>query len=437
MANSRAVAALVLKRIVNDHCSIKVALSSVGKSQPSDPRDKAFIQELVYGVCRWYFDLEHELSQLLNKPLRRKDHDIKCLLLIGLYQLIHLDTPHHATVQETVAAAKDFKKPWAKGLLNACLRQAIRNKLGTERNEDTINARNQPQWLVEEIERDWPDTRTQILAAYNERPPLCLRVNITKISREQYLQCLVDAGLNASATQYSECGIKVTPAVDTLALPGFDEGLVSVQDEAAQLAASILCPQANERILDACAAPGGKSGHLIEFAGNHLALTTLDLEPERLQLVAENLTRLGFSAELLCGDATRPDTWWNNQAFDKILVDAPCSATGILRRQPDIKIHRRLSDITNLVELQHDILQKLWPLLKPQGTLLYSTCSILNVENENLMAAFVDSQKDCDALKLTANWGRDTGKGRQILPGDSDMDGFYYCLLRKSKPANY
>ena len=437
LLNSRALAATVVERIVYDHCSIKVALDSSNFPATTETRDRAFIQELVYGVCRWYFDLDHELTQLLNKPLRRKDRDIKCLLLVGLYQIIHLDTPNHAVVQETVSATKQLQKAWAKGLVNACLRQAIRNKLGEDRDNETINARNQPAWLVDRIAQDWPQSHTQILEAFNHRPPLCVRVNLSKTSREHYLQKLADSGLSASATKYSNCGIKVTPAVDAAALPGFYDGLVSIQDEAAQLAASIICPEANERVLDACAAPGGKAGHLLEFSANQIALTALELNAERCQLIAQNLSRLNVSADLISGDALRPDTWWNKQSFDKILVDAPCSATGILRRQPDIKFHRRPSDINNLVELQRNILESLWPLLRPGGTLLYATCSILNCENEELMAAFVARYEDCQSTIIAQDWGHDTGLGRQILPGDGDMDGFYYCLLKKSEAGNY
>ncbi|MGR8948588.1 MAG: 16S rRNA (cytosine(967)-C(5))-methyltransferase RsmB [Gammaproteobacteria bacterium] len=430
--NSRAQAAKVLERIVRDHCSIKVALALNEIPNSGDSRDKAFIQELVYGVCRWYFGLTHELSKLLTKPLKQKDCDLQCLLLVGLYQLIHLDTPHHAVVKETVAATNGLRKTWARGLVNACLRQAIRNNTGAPGQFESTNEQNQPDWLVNLLMQDWPDSYPQILAAYNQRPPLCLRVNLRQTSRERYLDLLAEQGINARKAEFSPSGVYLERAMPASAIPGFDSGSVSIQDEAAQLAGHLVSPLPGERILDACAAPGGKACHLLEIGGDDLDITVLDSDPQRLELIRHNFTRLSFPSEPVCGDATNPHEWWDGKVFDKILVDAPCSATGILRRQPDIKIHRRESDIDKLASLQQSILTNLWPLLKPAGVLIYATCSVLKVENEKLITSFVDNHDDCRVDELIVDWGRGGDSGRHILPGESDMDGFYYCRLIKS-----
>lgn len=411
---------------------IKPALLSLIPSDTS-PQDRAFIQELTYGVCRWFFDLEIELDNLLGKPLRKRDFDIKCLLLVGLYQLIHLDTPDHAVVKETAGGANTLKKGWARGLVNATLRTAIRHGLRTRGVNDANLMRNQPAWLVEQLNREWPAKCLDIFKAFATKPPLTLRVNERKSSRDEYLRKLLNLGIPASKTEHSARGIQIRESIAVNGLPGFLDGVVSVQDEGAQLAALLLAPTRGEKVLDACAAPGGKSGHILEILGDGENLTLLDVDQPRVALIRENIQRLNISQpRILLGSGCCPKDWWDGELYDKILIDAPCSASGIIRRQPDIKFHRELDDIEVLVALQLQLLSALWPLLKAGGKLIYATCSIFSRENDAVVSAFQTSAPDCQVEMLSAQWGHPTTHGRQILPGESAMDGFYYSKMYKT-----
>ena len=431
--NSRGLAARVLEQVIRHRKTIKAAFAQF-ESVRLEPRDRAFAQELVYGVCRWYFDLAFELSKRLHKPLRAKDCDVQCLLMVGLYQLLHLQTPPHAIVKETVAATKDINKPWSRGLVNACLRGAIRAYETESWDAITAQERSQPTWLLEQLKSDWPQHARQLLAAYTQRPPFSVRVNLSRTSRGDYLQLLSAADIEAKILPHTQGGVHITHPVAMTSLPGFANGLVSAQDQAAQIAAELLAPAPHERILDACAAPGGKACHCLESTGGKSQLLALDNDSSRLELVAQNLERLGFQAQLVCADASTPDAWWDGHAFDKILVDAPCSASGVMRRHPDIKLHRQASDLAALATLQHKILRALWPTLKPGGSLLYVTCSIFKCENDDVINRFIQQSKDCEVLSIDAEWGRATSFGRQILPGDDDMDGFFYAHLYKRLP---
>jgi 16S rRNA (cytosine967-C5)-methyltransferase len=339
----------------------------------------------------------------------------------------------HAAVQETVEAAAALKKPWAKNLLNACLRASLREEARAQAAiaADPSAAFSHPAWLLEQIRRHWPENWATILVANNERPPMVLRVNRLRQSRDQYLARLAQAGHAASAHPFSETAVVLASPVAVSELPGFAAGDVSVQDAAAQLAATLLDARAGERVLDACAAPGGKTGQLLEQAA--LAeLVALDREPARVKLIEENLARLKLGAKMVVGDAAHPAGWWDGQAFDRILADVPCSATGVIRRHPDIKVRRRPEDLPRLIATQEQILEGLWPLLKPGGKLVYATCSILPVENENQMTAFLRRHPDATEDVLTTEAGRARAVGRQILPGEAGMDGFYYARLRKN-----
>lgn len=394
--------------------------------------ERALCQELSYGTLRWLPRLELILKQLLNKPLKPKDRDIHNLMLVGLYQLDQLEIPHHVAVSETVAVTKRLKKEWARGLVNAVLRRFLREQkqLTAKVEENEAAASAHPEWLLQAIKEDWPDHWQAIVDANNARPPMTLRVNRRHQSRQRYLEELEASDLTAHAAKHADDAITLERPVAVERLPGFDEGRVSVQDGAAQLAAGLLKLQPGQRVLDACAAPGGKTCHILECCPE-LELTALDLEATRLARVEENLSRLKLRATLIAGDAADPSGWWDGRPYDRILFDAPCSATGVIRRHPDIKLLRRADDIPQLTELQGKILNALWPLLKPGGMLLYATCSILRRENDQQLAKFLADREDSYELPLAVEWGEAQQVGRQILPGQDGMDGFYYACIKK------
>ncbi len=396
--------------------------------------DAALIQEMAYGVLRWFHQLDAVAALFLDKPLKTKDRDIHLLLLIGLYQLRHMRVARHAAVTETVEAAAALKKIWAKNFLNACLRSYLREEA---RAQAAVAARpsasfSHPDWLIDEIRRDWPEDWGEILAANNERPPMVLRVNRRRQSREQYLARLAEAGIAAKALPLADTAVLLDKPVAVNDLPGFAQGDVSVQDAAAQFTAALLDAQPGERVLDACAAPGGKTGHLLEYTPGLAELVALDKEPARVALIEENFARLGLNVKTMTGDAANPDSWWDGRPFDRILADVPCSATGVIRRHPDIKLRRRPEDLPKLVAAQARLLEGLWPLLKAGGKLLYVTCSILSEENEKQLAAFLVRHPEARETALPPNAGRARTIGRQILPGERGMDGFYYACIGKS-----
>lgn len=434
----------VCLNVVKDGRSLSKALPQ-SLAKLADPRDRALVQQLVFGTLRWQLRLQAIAAQLMDKPLKPKDQDVFQLILIGLYQLIYLDIPEHAAVSETVSLTKALKKPWAKGLVNAVLRSYQRE---SETVLDTVDANpvahySHPQWLWERLKKAYPDHWAQIMDANNRPAPLTLRINPLKTTREQFLKKLEDQGIESEAHPCSVQGINLLRSLDITQLPGFDAGEFSVQDGAAQQAGYLLSPQPEERILDACSAPGGKTTHLLEMSQNQADVVALDIEPERLERVQENLSRLALKATLKAGDAANLSAWWDTQPFDKILLDAPCSATGIIRRQPDIKWHRKPQDIKALVETQKTLLDTLWTTLKPGGLLLYATCSILPQENIDQITDFLSRHPDAkehpilsdcaDMIENNTNGAH--GPGLQFLPGLVNMDGFYYCLLQKQPKA--
>lgn len=401
-----------------------------------DNRDRALFQALLYGSLRHYRRLNAIVEALLSKSLRNKDSDVRHLLIIGLYQLEHMRVPDHAAVSSTVDALRGLKKPWAKGLINAVLRnfQRQRTELLAQIDADDGNRLSYPGWLIKQVKAAHPEQWQAILEAGNEQAPMTLRINRNHGERDNYLQQLAACELSAHACQHSVDGIRLEQATDVFNLPGFEAGHVSVQDEAAQLAAQLLAPVAGEHILDACAAPGGKTAHLLELSGGELDLIAIDSEESRLTRLHDTLTRLGYSAQVQAADASITDAWWDGRLFDRILLDAPCSASGVIRRHPDIKWLRRANDIDALATLQAKILDALWPTLKPGGMLLYATCSILPQENHAQIAAFLARTPDAHEEIIQAEWGIKSPHGRQILPGTNNMDGFYYARLTKTKP---
>lgn len=396
-------------------------------------RDAALVRELTYGTVRWYYRLAAVANHLLAKPLRGRDADVFALLLVGLYQLEYTRIPAHAAVAETVAAATALGKPWAKGLVNALLRrfqrqrQAVFDALAGDTEAQTAH----PRWLVDLLTEAWPDAWPAIIAANNARPPMVLRVNRARGGRDDYLAKLQAASLDAQVTEFAPDGLVLEQPVAVDALPGFADGRVSVQDAAAQLAAGLLDVKPGQRVLDACAAPGGKTGHILEIRPDLDELVAVDVDAQRLARVADNLGRLTLNATLVAGDAGSPQQWWDRRSFDRILVDAPCSGTGVIRRHPDIKVLRRAEDIPNLAARQTRLLDALWPLLAPGGKLVYGTCSILPNENEARVLQFLSTRNDVRTLAPDLACGIARSAGRQILPGEAGMDGFYYAVLQK------
>jgi len=353
------------------------------------------------------------------------------LALLGLYQLEYTRVKPHAAVAETVGAAR--RKSWAKPLLNGILRshQRERERLLALADADATAVCGYPAWLIEQIRRDWPEDFVAILSQGNLQAPLVLRVNRLKCERARYIELLAQAQITAHASDCVESAVILENPVGVGRLPGFADGWVSVQDAAAQLAAGLLDPRPGQRVLDVCAAPGGKTQHILEICPDVGEVVSLDIAPERVTRIRENLSRAGLTATLLTADAVEPSSWWDGKPFDRILVDAPCSATGVIRRHPDIKLLRQPGDIPQLQSLQRRILEAVWPMLAEGGLLIYSTCSILRQENELQIAAFLENHPEAREIPIDADWGRSMALGRQILVGDEDMDGFYYSRLRK------
>ena len=439
--NSRAYATEVLIKIIQDKIYLADALSQTLPQQLSTA-DRAFIHELCYGVARWYFQIEALLKILLKNPMKEQDQDIFLLLMLGIYQILYTRVPSYAAVSETVNAVHYFKKPWAKALVNGVLRRFLRERdsLIASIKKDSAAFYSHPRWLVKKLKNAWPDRFEAILDANNQRPPFSIRVNQQKISVENYLELLNQQNIEASRAPTTSTGIVLAQAIDVMTLPHFSQGYVSIQDLAAQLAGYLLDPQPGERILDACAAPGGKTTHLLEITPNLSDLVAIDINEERLKKIQQNLTRLNLTARLLQGDATQVDSFWDGKLFDKILLDVPCSATGVIRRHPDIKLLREPNEIALLAKQQYQMLDQLWPLLKPGGVLLYVTCSILPDENSEIIKTFIQDHKSDTVLlpisEQETTLGMDTGFGRQLFPGNSDpahanSDGFFYARLKK------
>ena len=428
----RAGAARVLVQVISDGRSLSDVLPAAAQ-QLADPRQRALLQELCYGTLRWYYRLDALLQRLLKKPLKQRDADVRCVLLVGLYQLDQLAMPQRVAVNETVQATHALNKQWASGLVNGVLRNYQRQAAALEAGvaAEFVSGYAHPAWLIEQLQFDWPNDWEQILTANNARPPFSLRVNRQRITRTEYLETLAGQSLDANLLEYTSSGVQLDKPVPVDVLPGFSAGYVSVQDGAAQLAAGLLDLHPGQRVLDACAAPGGKTAHILESQPDLAMVTAVDIEPHRLARIEENLSRLSLHACQIAGDVAAPSAWWDGKRYDRILLDVPCSASGVIRRHPDIKLLRKPGDITKLVSAQARLLQAMWPLLSSGGMLLYCTCSVLAVENSQQIAAFLETQEDAAEVKIEAVWGRECQHGRQIFPGENEMDGFYFaCLTR-------
>ncbi len=440
MVNPRSIAADVLYQVIYQGKSLTAVLQSNAVINRGES-DRALVKDICFGSLRWHFALNQILDKLLAKPLKKKDKDVECVIRIGLYQLHYQQTADHAAVNETVNACKALKKNWSKGLVNGVLRRFIRDKeiLVEGIKPHTVF----PLWLIRRIKQAWPECWKDILAASNQRAPMTLRVNNRQTTVKKYIERLHAEGIIASRHPLVASAIELEKAVNVQQLPDFVTGQVSVQDASAQLAAPLLDVQPGMRVLDACAAPGGKTAHLIELTQG-IRLTALDSSGSRLLKVKENLYRMGYQSdesfqdssdqvlEIREADANDLAAWYCGRPYDRILLDVPCSALGVMRRHPDIKVLRQETDIAALVEQQKQLLEKLWQVLKQGGYLLYATCSILPEENEQQIARFLRVyHKEAEVIPIREPWGVACTYGRQILPQTNNMDGFYYCLLKK------
>jgi 16S rRNA (cytosine967-C5)-methyltransferase len=475
MSNSRAIAAQIISCVLKEKISLKDALAA-GVNASIASRDRAFIQELCYGVIRWYAPLRQLCSFLLKKSLNATDQDVYALLLIGLYQLNYLRTSPHAAVHETVQAARELHKVWAVPLINGVLRSFQRQKASLLKKLPKDSYFAHPNWLIKKLQQAWPNEWQTILAANNHLPPMSLRVNLLKITRKDYAQKLKEKGITGNLSELSPAGIILDESCPVLKLPGFMEGEVSIQDTAAQLAAPLLLLESGQSVLDACAAPGGKTTHILEILysqqldfcqgaakmkqpecinihedcklsgntdKNSIAVSTqsdlvscvvVDQDAIRLNKVKDNLSRLRLAeskVQFLCAKAQDLKNIWKGDLFDRVLLDAPCSGTGVIRKHPDIKILRREKDIAKLAEQQYQLLSNLWGLLKPRGILLYVTCSVLPEENSEVLQRFLSHYAGAVEEVIDKTWGEACPIGRQIFPKIHGPDGFYYARLRK------
>lgn len=427
--NTRSLTVSILVSVIKDGRSLTVALDTT-LALVTSASERAFIQALSYGVMRDYHTLDFILSQLLPKPIRRKDTDIKILILMGIHQLRSMRVKPHAAVAETVAAVG--KKTWAKAVLNAVLRNYLREQESLESQllHQQVAKFSHPEWIIKFLQSDWESQAEAIMQANNQPAPMVLRVNQQYSSVAEYENLLVAENILATAMPLVSGAIKLQQAVAVEKLPKFTDGWISVQDSAAQLAALVLNVQANMRVLDVCAAPGGKTAAILEQHPS-VEMLAIDVSSKRMQRLADNLQRLNLTATTLVADACQPETWWDGKLFERILIDAPCSALGVIRRHPDIKFLRRADDIETLCILQAQILDAMWGLLTVGGVLVYATCSVLKAENETQILQFLARHANSFEIPIDAEWGLQQQVGRQILPGVDSMDGFYYARIGK------
>ncbi len=418
MHNIQLAATQIVQQVMEDGRNLNQVLDeSLRRKSVWTPSQRAALQDLSYGTLRFYGQLNAVLDLLLHKHMT--DHRITYLLLVSLYQLQYSKAAQHAVVDHAVRSA-DILNPKIRGLVNAILRNFLRNQ-----NEVLDQAALKPEgryshpvWWIDELKSQYGERAQAVLEAGNGHPPMTLRVNSRQGTTADYLAALTEQDI--SARLIAPNAIQLDKAVSVDKLPGFFDGRVSVQDAGAQYAATLLDVAPGMRVLDACAAPGGKTAHILELAD--VEMTALDKDEKRLQRVAENLQRLNLSATLLTGDAADTAVWWDGKPFERILADVPCSATGVVRRHPDIKWLRRKKDIPSFAAQQLDILQSLWALLAPDGKLLYATCSVFKQENQDVVDKFVALTPGVEQLSLPLG---------QLLP-NSEHDGFFYALLQKT-----
>lgn len=424
---SRLAAARVLDAVLHRGRSLKGEFGAE-LSKIADPRDRALVEAICFAALRNRARYGAALSAWVPKPLARGDGPLRAMLYVGFAQLDALKLPAHAAVDATVEATRALGRPHQAGMVNALLRRAQREGFPPADPSQVW-----PEWLLAEVRRDWPQHADAILDASAAPAPLWLRVNRLHTNRDAYLLRLQAAGIAATVHDALPDALRIEDSLAVIDLPGFEDGVASVQDGSAQAVADALAPPAGGRVLDACVAPGGKAAHLLERAPS-LRLLALDIDSRRLRRTADTLRRVGVDAavELKAADAADPAAWWDGVPFDAALIDAPCSATGIVRRQPDILLHRRPGDIDALVVTQAKLLDAVWTTLAPGGVLVYATCSILRRENADQIEAFLARTPDASVEPLAETFGHAAGAGRQRLPGEDGMDGFFYARLRKA-----
>jgi len=429
-AEARLVAARALASVLDQRRNLSEALADLDRQLP-DGRDRALVRRLCNRVLRNYPALEWRLSKLLRKPLPRKAREVHFLLLSALDQLIESREPARAVVHSSVAATRAAGHPHLGGLVNAVLRNHQRRceELAAAMPDDPAIRLGYPEWLLEKLRCDWPESWREIAQAGNRTAPLWLRVNRQRSTPEQLCRKLLEDGFEASTDARFPDAVRLDRPARVSRLPGYVEGQFSIQDAGAQAAAGLMALEDGQRVLDACAAPGGKAAHILERA--QVCLTALELDPQRAARIGETFERLGLSGKVIVGDAARPQAWGAGRTFDRILVDAPCSATGVLRRHPDVRWQRQAGDIAANAALQGRILEALWPLLAPGGLLVYVSCSILHAENRDRAREFIARHADAQPLETRLDEGVATDPGCQILPGSLDRDGFYFMRLRR------
>jgi 16S rRNA (cytosine967-C5)-methyltransferase len=399
---------------------------------------RAAIRAITLGSVRWYLRLAPAIEMLLTKPKGLVD-PLHALLVASAHQVEYSRNAPQATVHAAVDAARMLKEERATGLVNAVLRRFVSERAALFARVDTQLAGRtaHPPWLVKRLSDAWPAQVGNILEANNMHPPMVLRLDLSRQERQQYLADLAAAGVVAKAVDWTHTAVRLDEPVALSALPGFHEGRVSIQDAGAQLAAPLLAAQPGMRVLDACAAPGGKTGHLLEHTAGLAELVAVDIDAQRVGRIEENLRRLGRSARLVVADIRQPGGFWDGKPFDRILLDAPCSSTGVIRRHPDIKLLRRTDDIQVLAAAQLEILRAVFGMLAVGGRLLYSTCSVLPDENRAVVERFLQTESTARAIALPAGvlapGALERGTGVQLLPGpEAGTDGFYYACVEKT-----
>lgn len=433
-AEVRAAAARVIQAVRFDGVSLKAALPQALQGI-EDGRDRALCEAICFEAARWSLRYERLLDTLMERPLPPAARAIHALLLAGFAQLDAMRLADYAAISSTAEAARLLRHPRHVGLVNAVLRRFARERaqLDAALGDDDAVLHSHPAWLAKALRHDWGVQADALLAANNQAAPMWLRVNLARIGRDEYRERLKQAGVDAWDSALVPSALRIDHGMAPTRLPGWDEGLVSVQDLSAQLTAHVVDARAGMRVLDACAAPGGKTAHLRERTPALAQLLALDVDAARLQRVRENLARLQLGADTRQADALQPESWWDGAPFDRILLDAPCSGTGVIRRQPDIKLHRRAADVAAAAALQARLLDAAWPMLAEGGRLVYATCSVLKDENERQVDAFLARTPDAAAATLPESFGRASGAGRQRLPGDDDGDGFFHAALEKRR----
>ncbi len=434
----RAVAATVIARVSGGESLTELMKQTIIDNDFSN-EDNSLLQALCYGTIRFMPRWQVIIRCAMDKPLKASDADVSALIALGLFQLQLSRIPPHAAISETVAATKLLKKHWAKGLVNAILRRVQREPEWQQQvlHKELWAEAGFPRWIWKRLKRDWPEQYLEIIQGSNQQAPMTIRINQRQSTVEDYLKKLSEEGISAHVHPLAKSALVLDQAVAVEKLPQFEKGICSVQDAAAQMAASLLELKPGMRVLDACSAPGGKTGHILELLEEGECVA-IDCDAKRLERVKENLLRLDLEAELIAADASQTSKWWDGKFFDRILLDAPCSGSGVIRRHPDIKILRRATDIPKLNETQSELLESLWPLLKQGGQLLYATCSIFSEENEQQMDRFLLLHDDAKEVKMEVPQCLPVKTGWQIYPGWEEMDGFYFCLIEKTekKAAN-